>query len=1844
MGSQTLEILRQGFWASLTGGWFFDPHQDIFCNTFHMYLWLILLLTPFVLYLTCESTSLPMIFYSLIICLVFFFIKVINYKLHKLFDGEELLDNKNIIKKLDGNAEIIELDVFSAGEKNANSDVEFSNVSLKKEIEDILGQDISNDKDCKTLSTLSLHDIASNSLLDDQHANEITVDFHHPKFVETNIHEKNTEVEYEDIKGSDYLTIIKESEDQPTQSTTVEILKECEMKISSENNPIQIDNLTVKKSFSFSRDVAVCACCSNSSWGDSVCAEVRESSLKYFESEKEKLPTSEKELEVKSENTLPTLLKNIETDLSNDKTVSMPALEVKEDIGNSRRFKGYNVYAESVRSKTAQGIWFSLPEIENSSIENISLLNCEAADLKSDKFSAIVEDSNSSGHLDHKKCEAESGIDLEAFDKPFCRVPRRSVCYAYNSSNSFHRRRSNAFSDRSLSRLHSQVSFQTPDNSENTLEEVGTNSKGKYVAMSHEDTSSGAVHCFRDEFGNWYSYTFGDDTASGGLQEIFSTEDLPTDGPSSPIQASLRERAKQQERTRALESSQPSTTIEASENGATTSCALPDIVPDVTYSWEGFRSQLHAGLPSIKTDITKPLVNKYYMLPVIGNFSLKVSFDRLQLLAIFDRNKNIMQITTSVLLATLVAALGYLLITRNYFYDFWLFVICFVIAKCQFSLLKSVQPDSASPVHGHNAAIAFNRAIYFCLVAILIIVADEASMISPNSITLYHMSLYSKATLEFSRDLLLGFLLAFPLVFLLGLLPQFNTFIMHILEQLDMHVFGGSAHTSLQASFFSMCRNLFFAVFLSCFCYFPLEFTPQGTPRGQNVLFSFFTGLLVAVSYHLSRSTSNPEVLLKLLKKKICLKEDPNNPLETYDPLPEKLMHTVTTRLIHDSIACFLVIFIVFAVHLSTVFTSLKDLIYFLYTITGGLGILLHYLLPQLRKQLPWLILSSPVLKSYEYSLFECQEHSRIMWFEKVYVWFVIIEKNILYPLICMSAMTIFADELADKFGSILASAIITITSMKLLRSAFSNTVHQHVVLIWTVLFFGYDYYGYSETFLIDYFIMAIFVEKMLELHLKFKFIMTYTAPWQMAWGSAFHAFAQPFSVPHCGMLFIQSIVSTFFSAPLNPFLGSAIFITSYMRPVKFWEKDYNTKRVDHSNTRFSMQIDSNPGSDDNNLNSIFYEHLTRSLQNSLCGDLLLGRWGKFASGDCFIMASYNLNALVHIIEVGNGFVTFQLRGLEFRGTYCQQREVEAITEDVDDDKGFCCFQPGHAANMLSLNSCFSQHWLAWEVAQSKYIVEGYSVNDNTASTMFQLFDLRKVFVTYYVTSIIFYCIRNKKLKQWLSDSSLMGQLNDLKSADFVDLDAIFRPVTDKDYDLTSGGITRERFLQNYHEWIKCCNEKRVNDKVEEDGAESNLVTLCFALSLLGRRLLSTASNNQWNASLKSFLHGLHSLFKGDFRVTAIKDEWIFSDSDLALLRSVVAPAVRMALKLHQDHFTCIDEYENDKVMYDAISQHEENFVICHEGNPEWRQAVLQNRSNLLALRYVMDDGNDDYKIIMLVKRCLNFRVIKVNKECVRGLWAGQLQELIFLRNRNPERGSIQNAKQALRNMINSSCDQPIGYPIYVSPLTTSYADTNPFFCKISVGNLNTKTIKSFFERIYRGIINQYAGHCHRSGGESDEDMTFQDQDGKASTSRVVKAGRSNRLNHRSSSYTSIPTSSNEGGSGSMTEDLRLSNVKGKARLVDITCVTAALSSKAKRDLLWPNMQWMLEVNRWDGWYPHKNMIGDILYYWEPNSSDPERRCNIDKKIYLLRIENYIVPVTEDGIVLLSDNLLEVKL
>jgi hypothetical protein len=61
-----------------------------------------------------------------------------------------------------------------------------------------------------------------------------------------------------------------------------------------------------------------------------------------------------------------------------------------------------------------------------------------------------------------------------------------------------------------------------------------------------------------------------------------------------------------------------------------------------------------------------------------------------------------------------------------------------------------------------------------------------------------------------------------------------------------------------------------------------------------------------------------------------------------------------------------------------------------------------------------------------------------------------------------------------------------------------------------------------------------------------------------------------------------------------------------------------------------------------------------------------------------------------------------------------------------------------------------------------------------------------------------------------------------------------------------------------------------------------------------------------------------------------VRDEWVFCDMEL--LRKVVAPGVRMSVKLHQDHFMSPDEYDDSSVLYEAITSHEKTLVISHEG------------------------------------------------------------------------------------------------------------------------------------------------------------------------------------------------------------------------------------------------------------------------------------------------------------------------
>ena len=551
--------------------------------------------------------------------------------------------------------------------------------------------------------------------------------------------------------------------------------------------------------------------------------------------------------------------------------------------------------------------------------------------------------------------------------------------------------------------------------------------------------------------------------------------------------------------------------------------------------------------------------------------------------------------------------------------------------------------------------------------------------------SLFSITFPTTSQLALAADVAHVFLLCFPLIFVLGLLPQINTFAMYLLEQIDIHAFGGNAMSSLTSAVYCVARSLLAVGTLIGFAYGGLTGEAH-TQHTQEILFSIFCCLTMAVGYHLSRSSSDPTVIFSLIRRQLLVTtvnaeletseessanknqvqqqersasptscsaasataveegkssaaaggennigaSSPSNsssPSSTktvnsvYDPLPTKLRITVNARLKNDAIICVLIAVAAFLLHVSGVFTKLQpNLNYVLWTTASVSGFLCHYILPQLRKQLPWLCFSHPLLKSHEYDHFEVRQAARVMWFERIYVMATFIEKNLIYPMVFLSVLS--TDLEAFKMMPPLWGALVmTVTALKCFRAAYSDCSRQYFILLLTVLVFRFDpesrnvlgmttgsvagpgHNSSSDPFMLHYFVISIIFHKLFEFYLKVQFVITYIAPWQITWGSAFHAFAQPFSVPHSAMLFLQAGVSALFSTPLNPILGSAIFCTSYVRPVKFWERDYNTKRSDHSNTRLSSHLDRNPaaaggvGADDNNLNSIFYEHLTRSLQ-----------------------------------------------------------------------------------------------------------------------------------------------------------------------------------------------------------------------------------------------------------------------------------------------------------------------------------------------------------------------------------------------------------------------------------------------------------------------------------------------------------------------------------------------------------------------------------------------------------------------------------------------------------------------
>uniref|UniRef100_A0A8C7SVS1 Pecanex-like protein n=1 Tax=Oncorhynchus mykiss TaxID=8022 RepID=A0A8C7SVS1_ONCMY len=1581
MGSQLVQTLRQGVWASLTGGWYHDPDQNKFNNSCHLYLWMFLLMLPLLLHLALPPTTMALSIYCTSVTIFFITIKMVNYRLHVMFDEGDVVTPSSLSDVIQG----------AENKSNTSDSCLPSKLREQKELEKQAQQDPNNN----SLEVIQEHD------------DPLPPPPQHDQPEETYCSDEIAVVLVDNSGPSDRL--------DENDTFKIIITMSCDAQTAAELEE------SVKQSILESAQAQMVIGHHGGAAGNCL----------------NKIPV-----------------------------ITFDSPEDDEQSG---------------------------AENEGELLSKVDPAQLQTPNLEHPTPLSTTPDNSSSGIDIHSHPDENDPPDLNVDADGFLRIP--STFRKYGPGGRTHVRGLSMDSgkdavliaDRSQNRQTTMTSSKSDleakegqiPNETNFVEFVSllesiNSTRGASGNPPEEATEEGDRAEKEGEFSHMHSFLsflkciF---TEGSPYTALSSTLSPQTDQDKEPDYDSLPSQTSQSESSMLQVICRPEATnkedaytfhtvhskckmLWCDVNSLKTTNSLQTldnvVVNCLCYYCPAIEED-SIGESSETSTQEKPSPKLYYKLKLFPGKWVNILYDRLTLLALLDRNQDVVENIVAVFLAFLVAFLGFILLNHGCFKDIWVFQFCVVIASCQYSLLKSVQPDAASPTHGHNQIVVYSRAAYFCIFCGLIWILEQMLRRKDLPVsTVYGITIVLADALTFLRDILVGLTFCFPITFLLGLFPQINTFMIYLLEQIDIHFFGGTAATGLHSAVYSIFRSLTALSLLYGFCFGALKepWDEQHTPA----LFSGFCGLLVALSYHLSGQNSDPTVLMSLIKSKLMptlvdSEEEGEDSEDIKDPLPEKLMNSVKEILLSDLVVCSIACILTFAITSSTVFLSLKPFVTIvLYALAGTVGFVTHYLIPQLRKHHPWLWISHPVLKSNEYSQYEPRDNALLMWFERLYVGLLCFEKYVVYPAIILSALTNDGFSLSHrkKLGIHCDVLLMTVAGMKLLRASFCNPSFQFVTLIFTIVFFEFDCSRASETFLLDFFIMSIVFHKVKTLPIK---------------TSEYHKIGKLIS--DSAMLLLQTFITTLFYTPLSPFLGRC---------------------------------------DDNNLNSIFYEYLTRSLQHSLCGDLMLGRWGNYSSGDCFILASDYLNAFIHLIEIGNGLVTFQLRGLEFRGTYCQQREVEAITEGVEEDDSCCCCEPGHLPNVLSCNAAFNLRWLAWEVTTTKYLLEGYSISENNAATMLQVYDLRKLLVSYYLKSIIYYLIQSLKLQTWIKDPSITKALVSYTKWHHIERDpAVFSVKIDEDYVHCLQGVTRTSFCNIYLEWIQYCANK-LEEPVDCD-EDSPLVTLCYALSVLGRRSLGTASHNMSN-SLESFLYGFNTLFKGDFRI-ATKDEWVFTDMDL--LQKVVVPGVRMSLKLHQDHFTCLEETEEPAILYKAISNYKISLVICHESDPAWRKAVLSSRDTLLTLRHMVDDGTDEYKIIMLYKRHLSFKVIKINKECVRGLWAGQQQELVFLRNRNPERGSIQNSKQALRNMINSSCDQPLGYPMYVSPLTTSYMGTHQQLRSIWGGPLSLDGIKTWLLSKWLRVRKDNLTSCNSGVNMEDVDC----------------AGGSSSLSHNPNSITS---------------------------------------------------------------------------------------------------------------------------
>ena len=620
-------------------------------------------------------------------------------------------------------------------------------------------------------------------------------------------------------------------------------------------------------------------------------------------------------------------------------------------------------------------------------------------------------------------------------------------------------------------------------------------------------------------------------------------------------------------------------------------------------------------------------------------------------------------------------------------------------------------------------------------------------------------------------------------------------------------------------------------------------------------------------------------------------------------------------------------------------------------------GIVNHIMFPHLMSRYPFKIWSSPFFENSPY----IQKYLSISSF---------IEKHVLAPITLAS---IFKVSEGKEFGfnswveSFLAVTMIIYVS----NMSFHNISRLCIVMaINSMSNSQFDFVLFHTYFYL------IVIWKLSEFLEKLDYVYTYSSLHSVTSRIQLLCLIAMFANVQFTVLSVA--LSCVLTSPLIPLFGSALFLPSFSRPTAFWfdHLSYQKKKGD----------------------SLFYNVISESLADSLASMVSNGYFLTLVENNFFLICDNYFNAIIHIIEAGNDYVVFQLRGLEVRDqTLCHINELNIVRnglENIEEPKVFVL------ANFTTKITYFLLKFV-------DYFCDLFGLPRVLPRQQYAFLKSSAWSIWSENLSILSYSVSAIDIDQIFPDRESQSKI-------LINLIRVLTLVLEE----ADGIVLPDQYQfiepnEEIHEWVQYhCKERMLP------------VILSISKAILDAMMIESSASFGWK---------LFQYFEGkDLKLSSYS--WIPSNLEQKLLDSF---RVTISIAAADIAYTLPDTIEE-------LSQFiKSKIAVCNimpETDPRWEDLIDMRMPELETLRQFNDPNGVMVKYMIFSLRNQPFRIVKINDELVRGIWAEQIVETVFVESDDRERGSVQFDMFTLRNIISQSTNPPAGYPETICPITFSFS------------------------------------------------------------------------------------------------------------------------------------------------------------------------------------------------------------